>query len=81
MVNPAFIIDVRSNLQPYPNGLAIAYMRILINTTNRSLFPDAHPLAAVWTDTPTEAMTVQCLLYASLTTSLFAAFVVVLGRQ
>ena len=56
-------------------------MRILIHTVNGSPLPDADPLATVWTGPPTEIVAVQCLLYASLTTSLFAALVAMLGKQ
>ena len=80
-VSSAFIIDVQSSLQPDPNELTVAYMRILIHAVNGSLFPDADPLATVWTGPPTEIVAVQCLLYASLATSLFAAFVAMLGKQ
>ena len=61
--------------------MTAAYMRILIHTMNESLFPDADPLATVWTGPPSEIVTAQCLLYASLATSLFAAFVAMLGKQ
>jgi len=54
---------------------------ILVHTMNESLFPDADPLTTVWTGPSTEIVTAQCLLYASLTTSLFAAFVEMLGKQ
>ena len=80
-VSSAFIIDVQSNLQPDPNELTAAYMRILIHAVNGSLFPDADPLATIWAGPPTEIIAVQCLLYASLATSLFAAFVAMLGKQ
>jgi len=56
-------------------------MRILIHTMNNSLFPDADPSAIAWTGPPPEIVTVQCLLYASLATSLFAAFLAMLGKQ
>ena len=39
-VSSAFIIDVQSNLQPDPNQMTAAYMRILIHTMNESLFPN-----------------------------------------
>jgi len=48
---------------------------------NNSLFPDADPSAITWTGPPPEIVTVQCLLYASLVTSLFAAFLAMLGKQ
>ena len=61
--------------------MTAAYMRILIRTMNNSLFPDADPDSATWTGPPPEIVTVQSLLYASLTTSLFAAFLAMLGKQ
>jgi len=61
--------------------MTAAYMQILIHAVNNSLFPDADPGAIVWTGPPPEIVTVQSLLYASLTTSLFAAFLAMLGKQ
>ena len=80
-VSSAFIIDVQSKLQPDPNEMTAAYMQILIHAVNNSLFPDADPGAIAWTGPPPEIVTVQSLLYASLTTSLFAAFLAMLGKQ
>jgi len=48
---------------------------------NNTLFPDADPNATTWTGPPPEIVTVQSLLYASLATSLFAAFLAMLGKQ
>ena len=56
-------------------------MRILIHTMNNSLFPDADPASTTWTGPPPGIITVQSLLYISLTTSLFAAFLAMLGKQ
>ena len=56
-------------------------MRILIHNMNNSLFPDADPGSIAWTRPPPEIVTVQCLLYASLATSLFASFLAMLGKQ
>jgi len=61
--------------------MTAAYMRILIHTMNNSLFPDADPSTTTWTGPPPEIVTIQSLLYASLTTSLFAAFLAMLGKQ
>jgi hypothetical protein len=80
-VSSAFIIDVQSKLEPDPNEMTAAYMRILIHTMNNSLFPDADPSSTTWTGPPPEIVTVQSLLYASLATSLFAAFLAMLGKQ
>ena len=80
-VSSAFIIDVQSNLQPDPNEMTAAYLRILIHNMNNTLFPDADPSSATWTGPPPEIVTVQSLLYSSLATSLFAAFIAMLGKQ
>ena len=61
--------------------MTAAYMRILIHAVNSSLFPDANPDSVTWTGPPPEIVTVQSLLYASLATSLFAAFLAMLGKQ
>jgi len=56
-------------------------MFILIHAMSASLFPDPDPSSIAWTGPPTEIITIQSLLYASLTTSLFAAFLAMLGKQ
>ena len=61
--------------------MTAAYMRMLIHTMNNSLFPDADPVSTIWLGPPPEIVTVQSLLYASLATSLFAAFLAMLGKQ
>jgi len=61
--------------------MTVAYMQILIHAVNNTLFPDASPGAIAWTGPPPQIVTVQSLLYASLTTSLFAAFLAMLGKQ
>ena len=61
--------------------MTAAYMQILIHAVNGSLFPGADPGAIAWTGPPPEIITVQSLLYASLATSLFAAFLAMLGKQ
>ena len=61
--------------------MTAAYMQILIHAVNNSLFPDADPDAITWNGPPPEIVTVQSLLYASLATSLFAAFLAMLGKQ
>lgn len=80
-VSSAFIIDVQSKLEPDPNDMTAAYMQILIHALNNTLFPDADPSSVAWTGPPLQIVAVQSLLYASLTTSLFAAFLAMLGKQ
>ena len=56
-------------------------MQILIHTMNSSFPISVGPASAVWTGPPPEIVTVQSILYASLATSFFAAFVAMLGKQ
>jgi len=47
-----FIIDVQSKLQPDPDDMTAAYMRILIHAVNSSLFPEADLDSAAWIGPP-----------------------------
>ena len=61
--------------------MTAAYMQILIHAVNSSLFPDVNPNSIAWSSPPPKIVTVQSLLYASLATLLFAAFIAMLGKQ
>ena len=61
--------------------MTAAYMRILIHNMNNTLFPDTDSGSTTWIGPPSEIVTVQSLLYGSLATSLFAAFIAMLGKQ
>jgi hypothetical protein len=61
--------------------MTAAYMKILIHAINGSLYPDADPDSITWTGPPPEVVIIQSLLYASLATSLLAAFLAMLGKQ
>lgn len=56
-------------------------MRVLLHATNPDLYPDAELPSATWSGPSNAIVVVQCLLYASLTISLFTAFVAMLGKQ
>ena len=56
-------------------------MQVLLHTLNSTLYPDVTIPPATWSGPGNELVVVQCLLYASLSTSLFAAFVAMLGKQ
>ena len=81
LVSSGFIVDVQSKLEPDPNETTATYTRILIHPVNASLFPDADPGSITCTGPPAEIITIQSLLYASLATSLFTAFLAMLGKQ
>ena len=61
--------------------MTAAYMRVLIHAVNSSLYTDVDPDSTTWTGPPPEIVTIQSLLYASLATSLLAAFLAMLGKQ
>jgi hypothetical protein len=61
--------------------MTAAYMKILIHAVNGSLFPDANPDSITWTGPPIGIVFAQSLLYASLATSLLAAFFAMFGKQ
>ena len=56
-------------------------MQVLLHTLNSSLYPDIEPPPTTWSGPDRRIVLVQCLLYASLAISLFAAFVAMLGKQ
>ena len=80
-VSATFVASVQPKIEQDPNDVTVVYMQILIHTMNNSLFPDADPSSATWTGPPRTFVIVQSLLYASLATSLFAAFIAMLGKQ
>jgi len=56
-------------------------MQILIHAADNILFSDVDPNSTTRTGPPRKFVIVQSLLYASLATSLFAAFLAMLGKQ
>jgi len=78
---PAPTTHAQPKLKQDPNERTAACMRILINAVNSLLFPDADPDSSAWTRPPPNIVAVQSLLYAGLTTSLFAAFLAMLGKR
>ena len=77
----AFIIHVQPQLQPDPNEVTAALLRVLIHKTDNTTFGDDVPVLPQWSGPPRTIVQVQAILYASLATSLFAAFLAMLGKQ
>ena len=77
----AFIIEVNSQLQPDPNNETAALLRVLIYKIDNTTFGNNVPTLPQWTGPPHMAVQVQAVLFASLTVSLFSAFLAMLGRQ
>jgi len=80
-VTSAFIIQVHSQLQPDPNEETAALLRVLIHKIDNTTFGGDVPALPQWTGPPRTAIQVQCILYASLATSLLSAFLAMLGKQ
>jgi len=79
-VSSAFVIQVQSNLGPSYDEMNAAYMRYLIYSINNTAF-QTPPDLPTWDGPSTEIVVAANLLYASLATSLLAAFVAMLGKQ
>ena len=80
-VTSAFIIQVHSQL-PDPNEETAALLRLLIYTINNAaLGGDIPTVPSPNPPLPQSIVQVQVLLYASLVTSLFSAFLAMLGKQ
>ena len=75
------MVGVQSSLQPDPSQSTAIYMQVLLHTLNASLYPDIEPPPTTWSGPDRHVVLFQCLLYASLAISLFAAFVAMLGKQ
>ena len=77
----AFIIEVNSQLQPDPNEEATALLRVLIYKVDNTTFGSDVPSIPQWSGPPHMIVQVQAILFASLATSLFSAFLAMLGKQ
>ena len=77
----AFIIEVNSQLRPDPNDEAATLLRVLIYKIDNTTFGDDPPALPQWTGPPHMVVQVQAILFASLTASLFSAFLAMLGKQ
>ena len=80
-VTSAFIIEVNSKLQPDPNDEAAALLRVLIHKIDNTTFGNNPPTLPQWTGPPHAIVQVQAILFASLSVSLFSAFLAMLGKQ
>lgn len=76
----AFIIEFRSQLRPDPKKETVALLRVALHNIDNTTFGGNAPALPQWTDPPWIVPQVQCLLYASLATSLFSAFLAMLGK-
>ena len=80
-VTSAFIIEVDPQLQPNSNDDTAALLRVLIYKIDNTAFGNDVPTLPQWTGPPHALVQVQAILFASLTASLFSAFLAMLGKQ
>jgi len=80
-VTSAFVIQVHSQLQPDPNDETAALLRVLIHKIDNTTFGGDVPTVPQWTGPPPTTVHVEAILYASLATSIFSAFLAMLGKQ
>ena len=80
-VTAAFIIEVDSHLQPDTSEEIAALLRVLIYKIDNTTFGNSAPTLPQWAGPPRMIVQVQAILFASLTISLFSAFLAMLGKQ
>ncbi|KAF9783506.1 hypothetical protein BJ322DRAFT_980879, partial [Thelephora terrestris] len=80
-VTTAFIIEVNSQLQPDSGDETAALLRVLIYKIDNTTFGSDVPTLPQWDGPSSVTVHVQAILYASLATSLIAAFLAMLGKQ
>ena len=77
----AFIIQVQPQLQPDMGEETASLLRVLIHKIDNGTFGGDVPMVPQWSGPPHTIIQVQAILYASLATSLFSAFLAMLGKQ
>ena len=80
-VTSAFIVDINQQLQSDPNEETASLLRVLIYKIDNTTFGGSTPTLPVWTGPPRTIVQVQSILLSSLATSLFSAFLAMLGKQ
>ena len=80
-VTSAFIIEIKSELQPDPNEDTAALLRFLVYKLENTSVGDIPTLPQPWPGPPRTIVHVQAILLASLAVSLFSAFLAMLGKQ
>ena len=77
----AFAISVQGSLQPDPVNTSTAYLEAILKTLQNPGSTGNSTVLPTWTGPSSADVTVSALLYTSLFTSLFAAFLAMLGKQ
>ena len=80
-VSSAFIVNMQSSLSPSDSDTTIAILKILVNKIDNNTFPAQEATVPVWTGPSSTTIWIQTLAYASLSSSLLAAFGAMLAKQ
>jgi hypothetical protein len=80
-VTSAFIIDVQSDLKPDYNEMNHTLLKIVASAALGNIPTGSDAAFPVWNGPDSSVVRVQAILYASLSASLLASFVAVLGKQ
>ena len=77
----AFVVVVHAEFQPDPSDETNALLRMIIYNLDNTAFGGEVPTVPLWSGPPSTTVQVQAILLASLSVSLLAAFLAMLGRQ
>ena len=80
-VSSAFIVNMQSSLSPSASDTTNAILMILVNKIDNNTFPAQEATLPVWTGPSNTTIWIQTLAYASLSSSLLAAFGAMLAKQ
>ena len=80
-VSSAFIVNLQTSLSPSASDTTNALLKILVNKIDNMTFSSQEAALPVWTGPSSTMIWIQTLAYTSLSSSLFAAFGAVLGKQ
>ena len=77
----AFIIDVQSDLKPDYEEMNNKLLEMLLNATTGNLPAGSAPAVPRWSGPDPVIVQAQCILYATLSATLLASFLAMLGKQ
>ena len=77
----AFVVVVHAEFQPNPSDETNALLRMIVHNLDNTAFGGEVPTVPLWSGPPRMIIHVQAILLASLSVSLLAAFLAMLGKQ
>jgi len=80
-VTSVFIIDVQSELKPDYEEMNNRLLEMILNATTGTFPADSVPSVPRWSGPDVAVVKVQCILYATLSATLLASFLAMLGKQ